>query len=174
MTVYNRLFVVPDEVTKAYFSSLMSGCPIDLDVEQFRVEIITTEDALEIDPSRVYEASAVNVNIFYDSYIQRSSMICTLVSTDLQQRAMELNKEGVARAEGFPDFFIPHFTIRPDMPPLSQHIRTWRVSMANALCQTERPLFWTGEYVEQETLLAVPNMDYQMAMVEDLQLRRGV
>lgn len=174
MTVYNRLFVVPDEATKAYFTSLMSECPIDLDIDQFRVEITTTEDALEIDPSRVYASQAVNVNIFYDSYIQRSSMICTLVSSDLQQRAIELNQEGVLRAEGFPEFFVPHFTIRPDMPPLSQHIRTWRVAMANALCQTDRPLCWTGEYVEQETLLAVPNMDYQMAMIEDLQLRRGV
>lgn len=173
MTVYNRLFVVPDDATRTYLSSLMSGCPIDLDVEAFRLEIITTEDALEIDPSRVYESQAVNVSIFYDSYLQRSSLICTLVSPDLMARAMELNAEGVARAEGFPDFFIPHFTIRPDMPALSQHIRTWRVSIANALCQSERPLYWTGEYVEQETLLAVPNLDYQLAMAEDLQLRRG-
>lgn len=174
MPVYNRLFVVPDDATRTYFSSLMAGCPIDLDTEQFRLEIITTEDALEIEPERVYESQAVNVNVFYDSYIQRSSLICTLVSPDLQARALELNREGVARAENFPEFFIPHFTIRPDMPAMSAHIRTWRVSIANALCQSERPLFWTGEHVAQETLLAVPDMDYQMAMVEDLQLRRRV
>lgn len=173
MTVYNRLFVIPTPETKSYFSAVMSGCPIDLDLEQFKLEIITTEDALEIDPTRVYETQAVNVNVFYDSYLQRSALICTLVSADLQQRAMELNREGVARAEGFPEFFVPHFTIRQDMPPLSQHIRTWRVAIANALCQSDRPLLWTGEYVEQQTLLAVPNMDYLTAMIEDLQLRRG-
>lgn len=174
MTVYNRLFVVPDEVTRSYFSSVMSGCPIDLDLDSFRVEIITTEDGLEIDPDRVYASQAINVNVFYDSYLQRSSLICTLASDDLQARAMELCKEDVTRAEGFPQFFIPHFTIRQDMPPLSVHVRQWRATIANALCQTDRPLYWTGEYVEQQTLLAVPNADYYQAMASELQLARGL
>src|SRR6185503_736139 len=119
MPAYNRLFVVPTDETASYFASVMSGCPMDLDLESFRVEIITTEDGLEIDPERVYESQALNVNVFYDSYLQRSSLICTLVSEEMQARAIELCQEGVARAEGFPPFFIPHFTIRQDMPPLS-------------------------------------------------------
>jgi len=147
---------------------------MDLDLESFRVEIITTEDGLEIDPERVYESQALNVNVFYDSYLQRSSLICTLVSEEMQARAIELCQEGVARAEGFPPFFIPHFTIRQDMPPLSMHVRRWRATIANALCQKDRPLFWTGEYVEQDTLLAVPNMDYLTAMADELQLNRGL
>jgi hypothetical protein len=173
MTTYNRLFVVPSDETMSYFSSVMSGCPIDLNIEQFKVEIITTEDGLEIDPSRVYESQAVNVNVFYDSYLQRSSLICTLRSQQLQVRAKELNREGVARPAEFPQFFIPHFTIRPDMPPLSRNIRSWKFAIANALCQTERPLYWTGEFVEQQTLLAVPDLDYQLAMAAELQLRHG-
>lgn len=174
MTVYNRLFVTPTEETADYFASVMSGCPIDLDLSLFRVELITTEDALEIDPSRVYEAQAVSVNVFYDAYLQRSSLICTMVSQEMQERARELKAEGVTRAQGFPEFFIPHFTVRPDMPPLSNHIRRWRVSIANALCQAERPLFWGGEYVETETLLAVPNLDYLMAMESELHLRQAL
>ena len=171
---YNRLFVVPTDETLSYLSSVMSGCPIDLNIDAFRVEIITTQDALEIDPSRVYRSQAINVNVFYDSYLQRSSLIATLVSSDLQARAKELNLEGVARPENFPQFFVPHFTIRPDMPALSRNIRIWKVAIANALCQNERYLDWTGEYVSTETLLAVPDPDYQEAMAADLQLRRGL
>lgn len=173
MTVYNRLFVIPTEETKSYFSSVMSGCPIDLDLEQFRVELITTEDGMEIAPDRVYAAQAINVNTFYDSYLQRSSLICTLVSAEMQSRVKELMSEGVTRADGFPDYFIPHYTIRPNMPPLSPHIRSWRVAIANALCQSERLTHWTGEYVEQQTLLAVPDLDYQQAMAAEMQLRYG-
>jgi hypothetical protein len=171
---YNRLFVIPTEETLSYLSSVMSGCPIDLNINDFKVEVITTQDALEIDPERVYTSQTMNVNVFYDSYLQRSSLIATLISSDLQERAKELNREGVARPENFPQFFVPHFVIRPDMPPLSRNIRIWKLAIANALCQTERPLDWTGEYVSTETLLAVPNLDYLQAMAADLQLRHGV
>lgn len=170
MTDYNRLFVRPTDETLSYFSAVMSGCPIDIDLSTFRVEIITTLDSLEIDPERVYSSHAINVNIYYDAYLQRSSMICTLFSQDLQDRCIELNQEGVARPADFPQFFIPHFTIRPDMPPLSRNIRTWRVSMANALCQSERVLEWTGEYVEVTPLLAVPDLNYLEVMANEYQL----
>lgn len=171
MTTYNRLFVVPTADTMSYLSSVMSGCPIDLDLSQFRLEVITTEDALEIEPDRVYSSQAVNVNVYYDAALQRSSLICTLSSSDLHERCIELNREGVARPAGFPPFFIPHFTIRPDMPPMSVNIRRWRVSIANALCQSERVLSWTGEYVETEVLQHVPDLDYLNTMSAELHLQ---
>lgn len=167
----NRLYVVPTDETASYLSAVMAGAPLDIDMTQFKVEIIATEDALEIDPEKVYSAQTVNVNVFYDSYLQRSSLIATMVSGDLQERAKELNREGVARA--FYDWYIPYMAIKRGMPPLSRHFRTWKVSIANALCQNERPLHFTGEHVEQEDLMSYPDFDYIQAMAAELQLRHN-
>lgn len=169
MTTYNRLFVVPTDETMSYLSSVLSGSAVDLDLQALRVEIISTEDGLEIDPARVYEAQAINVNVFYDSYYQQSSVIATLVSADLQARAKELNLEGAVRA-GFPGY-IPYMAIKRQMPALSRHYRTWRVTLANALCADERPMFFTGEHVETESLDMLPDQDYLEAMARDLQIR---
>jgi hypothetical protein len=167
----NRLYVVPTEETAAYLSAVMAGAPIDIDMTEFKVEVTSTEDALEIDPSRVYTAQAINVNVFYDSYLQRSNLIATMVSSDLQDRARELNQEGVVRA--FYDWYIPYMVIRRGVPPLSRHFRTWKVSVANAICQNERPLSFTGEHVVQEDLMAYPDFDYIQAMAAELQLRHN-
>lgn len=169
---YNRLFVKPTEQTMGYLSAVMSGSPIDLDITDFKVEIITTEDALEIDPTRVYVAQAINVNVFYDTHLQRSNLICTLVSEDLQARSKELAAEGVERA--LYDWYIPYMVVKRGAPPLSRHFRSWKVSLANALCQSERPLSFTGEYVEVDDLTGYPDYDYIVAMASELQLRHGV
>lgn len=167
----NRLYVVPTDETMSYLSAVMAGAPLDIDLTEFKVEITSTEDALEIDPSRVYTSQAINVNVFYDTYLQRSSLIATLVSRDLQERAKELNSEGVVRA--FYDWYVPYLVIKRGTPPLSRHFRTWKVSLANALCQNERPLNFTGEHVVQENLAAYPDFDYVNAMAAELQLRHN-
>lgn len=168
----NRLYVTPTEETMGYLSAVMAGAPIDLDLSSFKVEIIATEDALEIDPDRVYVAQAINVNVFYDSYLQRSSLIATLVSGDLQDRARELNREGVVRA--FYDWYVPYLAIKRNAPPLSRHFRSFKTTLANALCQSERPLSFTGEMVEREDVMAFPDFDYINAMAAELQLRHNV
>lgn len=167
----NRLFVVPTEETVGYLSAVMAGAPLDIDMSDFKVEITSTEDGLEIDPDRVYSAQAINLNVFYDTHLQRSNLIATLVSSDLQDRAKELVSEGVVRA--FYDWYVPYLVIKRGMPPLSRHFRTWKVSMANALCQNERPLYFTGEHVVQEDVVAYPDFDYVQAMAAELQLRHN-
>ena len=167
----NRLYVVPNESTMSYLSSLLSGSPVDLDLSTIKVEIMTTQDALEIDPDREYRTQAINVNVFYDTQLQRSNLMVTLTSHDLQERAKELNREGVVRE--FYDWYIPYFCLVKGMPPLSRHYRTWKVSIANALCSNERPLVFGGEYVEQDNVTAYPDYDYMNAMAADLHLRHG-
>ena len=170
--ICNRLYVKPTAATLSYLSSVMAGAPLDIDLSELKVEIIATQDALEIDPTREYSAQSINVNVFYDSYLQQSSLICTLVSEDLQERAKELNREGVVR--DFYDWYVPYLVFKRDMPPLSRNYRTFRVSLANALCQNERPLHFTGEYVVQEDVRAYPDYEFIQAMAADLQLRHGV
>lgn len=168
----NRLYVTPTPDTMSYLSSLFSGSPIDLDIESIKLEIMCTRDALEIDPSRVYAAQAFNVNLFYDSHRQTSDLMCALSSSDLQERVRELNAEGVVRE--FYDWYIPYFAIRRAFPPLSRSTRSWKVSIANALCTNERPLSFTGEYVEQVDLTARPDFEFVQAMAAELQVRHNI
>lgn len=166
---YNRLFVFPTEETMSYLSSVLSGSPVDLNLLDFKVEIMTTQDAMTIDPERVYTAQAISVNVFYDSGIQRSNLIATLESSDLQARAMELNKEGVVRS--FYDWYIPYLTIKAGLPPLSRNIRSWKLSVANAMCTSDRPLHFTGETVVTQELQYIPDADYIQTMAAELQQR---
>lgn len=167
----NRLYVRPDADTMNYLTALVSGSPVDLDLDDFKVEIMSTADALEYDPSRRYQAEAVNVNIFYDANLQRSSLIATLVSPDLQKRVQELREEGVTPA--FYDWYIPYMPLKRGMPPLGKRIRTWKLQMANALVGNERLMTFSNEFVELEDLQYIPDMDYMEAMRNDLQLRLG-
>jgi hypothetical protein len=166
----NRLYVTPTPDTLSYLSSLFSGAPVDLDMSSFKVEIVATEDELEIDPSRVYTGHAFNVNTYYDPALQTSSLMCAMTSADLQARARELNSEGVVRA--FYDWYIPYFAIKRNVVN-SETYRRWRLSIANALCQNERPLSWTGEYVVTEEVTAYPDIEFVNAMAADLQLRHN-
>lgn len=168
---YNRLFVVPTDETLDYFSKLLSGNPVGVDLQSLRVELMLTQDELLIEPARVYEAQAINVNVFYDSQLGQSSVIATLQSADMQERVKELHQEGAVRE--FYDWYIPYCVIKRNMPPLSKHFRTWRVQIANALCANERPLFFTGEYVEQQTLEYPPDFDYIQAMAAELGFRHN-
>lgn len=169
--IYNQLTVRPTDTTLSYLASIMSGSPLDLDMMAMEVQIITTEDQVVADPDREYVAQAVNVEVFYDSYTQSSNLIATLVSPDLQQRCIELNQEGIARS--FYDWYVPFLVIKKQMPALSRHYRTFKVSLANAMCGNERPLVFTGEYVQQVDLMAPPYADYIATMAQELRFRHN-
>ncbi len=167
----NRLYVVPNEPTMAYLSSLTSGAPVDVDPSTFKVEIISTAGELDIDPDRTYHCKAINVGVYYDTTLQRSNLIVTFTSPEIQERYHELLSEGVTPE--FYDFCIPHMTLRKDTPPMNRHFRTWKLQMANALCQNEKIFVFGNEHVDVENLQAVPDYDYMMAMANDMRQRHN-
>lgn len=168
--IFHQLNVLPTDETLDYLSSVMSGCPMDLDLQSYKVEIITTLDALTACPNNVYEASALHVKVWYDAFLERSSLILSLLSSDLQKRCMQLNEQGVARE--FHNYYNPHLTIRPDMPPLSRHYRTFISQTADALVGGQ-PLTFTGEYITQVELHAPTDYEYHQAMIAERSNRRG-
>jgi hypothetical protein len=173
--MYNRLYVVPTDDTMGYLSALMSGSPVDVDLETLKIELITTEDELEIDPERVYSVEAISVGVFYDTYLQRSNLIVTFKSSDMQTRYRELRDEGVVRAfygDGIP--YIPYMALIRGTPPMTKHFRAFKLAVTNALVANERMLTFTGEHVEVEKLMAVPDYDYIDAMKGDLVLRHSL
>ena len=167
--IFNQLNVLPTQETLEYLSSVMSGSPIDLDLSAYRVEVITTLDAVVPEPDRVYNASALSVRVWYDAYLQRSSLILSMHSPDLQQRGIELNQQGVVRE--FHNYYNPHLTLKPGYPPLSRNYKNFVVQTANALCANDRPLQFTGEWVANIELHAPPDFEYNEAMAAELGLR---
>ena len=169
--IYNKLSVRPTDDTLEYLSNVMAGSPLDLDIESYSVEIITTLDALTAEPNNVYRATSVNLRVWYDSYLQQSSLILSLASPDLVQRCMQLHKQGVVRE--FYDHYYPFLVIKDGMPSLSRNYRTFILSTANALCGNERVLEFTNEFIEEVELTHMPNYEYQMAQAREQINRTG-
>jgi hypothetical protein len=163
--IFNQLNVKPTDDTLEYLSNVMSGSPLDLDIASYSVEVITTQDELVAKPDNVYQARCLNLRVWYDAYLQRSSLILSLASPDLVERCMELHKEDVVRA--FYNHYYPYLTIRANMPALSRNFRTFVHTTANILCGNERMLEFTGEYIEQVNLHSPPNYEYQMAQLNE-------
>lgn len=168
--VYNQLIVIPTPETMEYLSSVMAGSPLDLDLRMFKVEVMLTQDEMEPEPDRIYQAKATSLKIWYDSFIGASSLILSMVSPDLERRCVELHEQGVLRE--FYNYYNPHMKIVPYMPALSHHYKTFVNAVANALCSNERPLEFTSEFVTQISLIAPPDFEYNQAMLSERQNRR--
>ncbi len=169
--IFNQLNLLPTQETLDYLSSIMSGSPIDLDLSAYKVELMTSLEPIAPMPERIYDATAYSVKVWYDAYLQRSSLILSLVSSDLQRRAMELNEQGVVRE--FHNYYNPHLVLKPDYPPLSRNFKNFVTQTANVLCANERPLQFTSEWVAQIELLAPPDFEYNEAMAAERDVRRG-
>lgn len=174
MTIFNQLFVIPTDATLSYLSSVLSGASMELDLSEFKVEIITTEDDVIALPERVYSAKASSLKVWYDSYLMKSSLILSLISNDLEMRALELNQLGVLRS--WYNYYNPYMTIIPSMPGLSKHHRRFVLSAANALVSgaEDYSLEFSNEYVAHTALEAPINADYNMAMWEERQSRQNM
>lgn len=169
--IYNQINALLTDDTMAWISSVLSDSPMDLDLTQYRVEIITTLDAVKAEPDNVYQAHCLNARVWYDAYLQRSSLILSLESSDLQKRALEFAELGVVRE--FTDYYNPHLVLRPGMPPPSRRYRTFVHNVANIFCSNDRPLEITHEYVTQVDLAAPLNFEYNKAMYEERATRRN-
>ncbi len=166
----NQLFCLPTPETMAYLMAVTADSSIDLDPNIWGVEIITTQDAVEPDPGRVYEAYASSVKVWYDAAIQRSSLLMSLVSPDLQRRCIDLNSEGVLRE--FYDEYFPYLPVRRNMPANSRRVKRFTLQLANAVCDKSKILTFGNEFVIQSTLYTPPDFDYNMAMSQERQGRR--
>lgn len=167
----NQLRLLPTDETKIYLAAVFQGTPLELSVDEFSVEVISTLDAVTADPTYVAAATAVNLRIWYDTYFQRSSLILSLQSNDLNDRCIKLHEQEVVRE--FYDFYNPYLVLKRGMPPLSANYRSSIFQIANALCANERPLYFSHEYVTEVDLEAPPDFEYNTAMAEERGLRRN-
>lgn len=169
--IFNQLRVIPDEDTLAYLAQLISGLALDINMDAWHVDVITTLDAVTADPNARYLAYATSMNSYYDAHMQWSSLILSLQSEDLHRRAIELNEQGVVRE--FFNYYNPHMVIVSGMPPLRRRRRGNVKALKDAVCYTDHRLVFVTEHVSSVNLHAPPNQQYHEAMINERFARRN-
>lgn len=157
----NQLCVLPTPETRDYFSAILSASPLDIDIDSFHVEIMTTGGALETYPGIVYKAYAGTLSRWYDANKQESSLILPLVSEDMQTRFEQLKANGTL-PYWFPRLH-PHLVLIPNVPASHLHTRGFVMSISTTLATNEEPLTFTNEFAITIDQKAPVNYDYNVA-----------
>lgn len=168
--IYNQLLVIPTESTLEIISAALTGAPMEIDLPQLNVELTTTLDAVTANPANFFYARPTSVKLWYDAYLQRSIMILSLESSQLQQRALELINQGVIR-EGC-NYYNPHMVLSTEVPGQNRRMRRFVRQASEALCSLDQSLEFTMEHVVQVDLRAPLNLEYNKAMFEERMNRR--
>lgn len=161
--LFNELICLPTDETMAHLSRVFSACPFDLNLRTLYVVLAQSERPLKADPSRVYEAKAGTMNVWYDTAVQLSSLILPLESGSMNERATEAR--GGEPSTFYGDHYFPHMIVVQDMPPLARHYSTFIASISHVLATSEYPLFFDAELVVQRDYHAIPQADYYAAML---------
>lgn len=161
--LFNELICLPTDETLDHLSRVFSACPFDLDLKKLYVVLDQSERPLKPDTSRVYEAKAGTLNLWYDTAVQMSSLILPLESEAMRERAMELRDGKGSTFYG--DHYFPHMVILQDAPPMSRHYRTFISSVSTTLATSDYPLYFDAELVVQRDYHAIPQADFYAAML---------
>lgn len=156
----NKLTVFASLETKAYFNTILAGSPIEINVEDFKVDIITTSGELETKPSAVYTALSGSMNIWYDAARQESSLILPLFSNSLTNRFYEISNSGSV-PYWYPSY-NPYMTFKFNMPTRHKHYRGFLNSIATTLATSKDYLTFDSEYAELVEELHPLNYDYNV------------
>jgi hypothetical protein len=160
----NELICLPTRETLDYLSHIFSGCPFDLDLSKCYVVLNISEEQMETEPDNVYKATAGNMNVWYDTGTEMSSLILPLISPELNARAQELRADAPSAFYG--SHYFPHMVVVQDMPPMARHFSSFISSMAHVLATTpDSPLFFDAELVMSKNYYAVPQADFYASML---------
>lgn len=170
--IYEQLFVLPTDDTLNYLSSVLHNSSVELDLSEFKIEVITTRDSVVAHPERLYTARASSLEVFYDNNLGQSSLILSLISNDLEQRALELNAAGITRE--WYNYYNPHIVIIPRCPPLSERFKRFKLGAANAFINnhTDFEMTFGLEYVTTHQISAPIRYEYNTAMYEERVARK--
>lgn len=159
MIVY-QLVALPTEDTLQYLSQVFDACPVDLNLKGFHVEINSSVEPMEADPSRLYKATAGMMDRFYDSVTGDTSLILPLRSMDLQERCAEVRVNAPSAFYG--SMYFPFMVIKDNLPTMKRHRRGLMQSYADILVANHRPLLFEAELVIEKEYESVPYFDYYM------------
>lgn len=156
--LFNQLIVLPTSSTLEYFSRILSGSPLMLDLTKVHVEINTSQKTMVPEPDRIYKATAGSGNVWYDTGTGVSSWIIPLISDQLQRRRFDLQE--YAPNPFYPDIYVPHLVLMTPIPPLKRHYRSFMASINNTLATGDEPLLFDAEINRTLELSHAPDYDF--------------
>lgn len=159
--VLNEVLVIPTPETLRRLSTIMSACPFEINLRETYVSLNISEDSMTPDSSRIYEARAGNLGIWYDQSTGYSSLIMPLVSPTMAERVMELREEAPNFFYG--DRWVAFMVLVRDMPPVNRRKSGFINSVSNSLAWEPMPMTFTMEFVRPIEVTAPPYADYYAA-----------
>lgn len=161
--VLNELLVLPTPETIRMLSTIMSGSPIEIRLDQAYVSLNISEQSMTPKPDKVYEARAGGLGVWFDQSTGLSSLIMPLVSGQMAERVMELRDE----AQNF--FYGPHWfgfmVLITDCPPLNRRKSGFLNSIGNTLDWDPKPMTFSQEFVRPIDPKAPPFADYYASQI---------
>ncbi|BAG41452.1 hypothetical protein [Ralstonia phage phiRSL1] len=154
----NQLIVLPTQDTLAYLNRVFDGCSFDIDWSQSFVEVNSSVQPMEADPTRKYTAVAGTMNVYYDSATGDNSLLLPLVSDELVERCAELRVDAPSAFYG--NAYFPFLVVKRNYAPRRAHRRYFITSIADVLYADRYPLTFDAELVLPRTFETVPDMDY--------------
>ena len=156
--IVNELAVLPDQGTIDYLSTILSGAPMEIDLQNMYVVVAQSVAEIKPDPNTVFLAKAGSLDVWYDSAAGESSLILPLWSPALDARASEVRDE--AKPAFYGGLYVPHLIVIPQMPPLSRHYRRFVRSLSDTLFANRVPLVFEREFVTIKEYRSVPLADF--------------
>ena len=127
----NRTVVLPTDETRDYLASVLSGSPVDINLDSFHIVLLDTMDPVVLNSKAVYTVEATAFKQWYNEATQQGALILSLQSADLQARYEELT---ASHKDRWYTEYSPYMVVVPYANPDRLHQRRFIGSIANALC----------------------------------------
>lgn len=163
--VLNELLVLPTPDTVRMLSTIMSGSPIEIRLDQAYVSLNLSEKSMTPKTNNVYEARPGNLGVWYDQSTGLSSLILPLQSSQMAERVIELREEAPNTFYG--DRWVGFMVLIRDCPPMSRRKTGFVNSISNTLAWGTQPLTFDAEMVRTFEVHAPPFADFYAANISN-------
>lgn len=170
--IVNKLVVIPTEETLEYLSRIFSGCPFDVDLKKFYVEVNTALVPMKPEPELVYAAEPGSMDLYYDENQGWTTLTLPLKSKSLVGRWQSLQEE--APHVFHPTEYFPNMKMVWPFPPIKRHFRTFINSVASTLINDAQKLYFDAEMVIVTPMETVPDVSLYRTLRTQAQYERSL
>jgi hypothetical protein len=163
--VLNELLVLPTPETIRMLSTIMSASPLEIRLDQAYVSLNISEASMTPDTSRVYEAQAGNLGVWFDQSTGLSSLIMPLQSPQMAERVSQLREEAPNMFYG--DRWIGFMVLIKDCPPMNRRKSGFVNSISNTLAWGTSKMTFDAEMVRATEVHAPPFADFYAANISN-------
>jgi hypothetical protein len=146
-------------------STIMSASPLEIRLDQAYVSLNISEKSMTPVPSKVYEAQAGNLGVWFDQSTGLSSLIMPLQSPQMAERVKELREEAPNTFYG--ERWIGFMVLIKDCPPMNRRKSAFVNSISNTLAWGTSIMTFDAEMVRATEVHAPPFADFYAANISN-------